>query len=165
MPQAARARSPRMRETRAVLDALDRAIINRLQGDFPLCDEPYAELGRALGVDAATLIARLRKMLDEGVLTRFGPMFQVERMGGRYLLAALAVPEARYEEVAARVNADHAVAHNYRRDHALNMWFVLAVETPEALDQACARLEAATGLAVYAFPKEREFFVEMKLTV
>ncbi|MBL8471554.1 MAG: AsnC family transcriptional regulator [Rhodocyclaceae bacterium] len=160
-------RSAPLPERHAVadLDELDRAIINRLQGDFPLCDEPYAEAARELGVDAGTLIERLRKMLAEGVLTRFGPMFQVERMGGRYLLAAMAVPEAHYDAVAQQVNALDEVAHNYRREHELNMWFVLAVETPAAIADCIARIEVATGLKVYAFPKQREFFVEMKLTV
>ena len=68
--------------------------------------------------------------MHDKTLTRFGPMFQVERMGGAFVLAALAVPEADYERVAELVNALPEVAHNYRREHALNMWFVLATETP-----------------------------------
>jgi hypothetical protein len=31
------------------------------------------------------------------------------------------------------------VAHNYRREHALNMWFVLATETPEGIAACHAR--------------------------
>lgn len=147
------------------LDSVDRAIINALQGGFPLCDEPYRAVATALGLDEAELLARLERLLAERVLTRFGPMFQVERMGGAFVLAALAVPEARYEEVAAQVNALPEIAHNYRREHALNMWFVLATETPHGIDRAIAAIEAATGLTVHAFPKEREYFVEMKLAV
>jgi len=44
------------------------------------------------------------------------------------------------------------------------MWFVLATETQDGIGAAMARIEAATGLPVHAFPKEREYFVEMKLT-
>ena len=43
------------------------------------------------------------------------------------------------------------------------MWFVLATEAREGIADAIARIEAATGLPVFAFPKEREYFVEMKL--
>ena len=72
---------------------------------------------------------------------------------------------ARYfDAVAAQVNALPEVAHNYARDHALNMWFVVATATPEGIDDAIARIEAATGLPVLAFPKEREYFVELRLT-
>jgi siroheme decarboxylase len=145
------------------LDAVDRQIIDKLQGDFPLCERPYAAAAEQLGIDEEELLARLKRLLDARVLTRFGPMVQIERMGGAFVLAALAVPEARYDEVTALVNALPQVAHNYRREHALNMWFVLATETPAGIAEAIARIEQDTGLAVFAFPKEREYFVEMKL--
>ncbi|WP_161493301.1 Lrp/AsnC family transcriptional regulator [Zoogloea sp. LCSB751] len=147
----------------AVLDELDRRIINALQGGFPISDEPYREVAAQLGTTEAELLARLQRLLDARVLTRFGPMFQIERLGGRFVLAALAVPEERFDEVAAAVNALPEVAHNYRREHRLNMWFVLATETPDGIAAATARIEAATGLPVFAFPKLREFFVDMRL--
>lgn len=147
------------------LDAVDRQIIAKMQGDFPLCERPYAAVAEALGILEEDLLGRLQRLLDTRVLTRFGPMMQVERMGGAFVLAALAVPEARYDEVAAQVNALPQVAHNYRREHAFNMWFVLATETPEGIAEAIVRIEGDTGLKVRAFPKEREYFVEMKLAV
>jgi DNA-binding Lrp family transcriptional regulator len=145
------------------LDPVDRQIIDKLQGDFPLCERPYAAAAEGLGITEEELLASLRRLLDAKVLTRFGPMVQIERMGGAFVLAALAVPEARYDEVTALVNALPQVAHNYRREHALNMWFVLATETPAGIADAVARIERDTGLTVFAFPKEREYFVEMKL--
>ena len=145
------------------LDECDRRIINALQGDFPLVDEPYREAAEALGMNEAELLARLQRMLDERILTRFGPMFQIERMGGRFVLAAMRVPEPDYDRIADIVNAFPEVAHNYRSEHAYNMWFVLATEKPEDIAATVARIEAATGHPVAAFPKEREYFVEMKL--
>ncbi len=145
------------------MDELDRAIVNALQGGFPISDEPYREVAEQLGIAEAELIARIERMLETKTLTRFGPMFQVERMGGAFVLAALAVPEADYERVAEQVNALPEVAHNYRREHALNMWFVLATETPEGIASAIGKIERATGLKVYAFPKLKEYFVEMRL--
>jgi hypothetical protein len=61
------------------------------------------------------------------------------------------------------VNGFPEVAHNYRREHSLNMWFVLATERPEGIADVAGRIEAATGLPVHLFPKEKEYFVEMKL--
>lgn len=145
------------------LDAVDRQIIDKLQGDFPICARPYAEVAERLAISEEDLLKRLERMLADKVLTRFGPMFQIERMGGAFVLAALAAPEARYEEVTVLVNALPQVAHNYRREHELNMWFVLATETQDGIAEAIARIERDTGLPVYAFPKEREYFVEMKL--
>lgn len=145
------------------LDETDRALINALQGGFPLCDEPYRAVAEPLGLTESELIARLGSLLERNVLTRFGPMYQIERMGGAFVLAALKVPEDDYERIAAIVNGFAEVAHNYRREHALNMWFVLATETPDGMAEAIRKIEAATGLAVFAFPKEREYFIEMKL--
>ncbi len=145
------------------LDAVDRKLINALQGDFPLVSEPYREVAETLGLTEAKLLRRLDALLERRVLTRFGPMFQIERAGGAFVLAAMKVPEPDFDRVAAQVNAFTEVAHNYRREHVLNMWFVLATATPQGIGEAVAAIEAATGLPVFPFPKEREYFVEMKL--
>ncbi|MCC4115259.1 AsnC family transcriptional regulator [Aromatoleum toluclasticum] len=147
----------------AALDDIDRALINALQGDFPLAQRPFADVGARLGLAEEEVLARLQRLLDARVLTRFGPMFQIERIGGAFCLAAMSVPDATFDRVAAQVNDFPEVAHNYRRGHALNMWFVLATERPDGIADCARRIETATGLPVFLFPKEREYFVEMKL--
>lgn len=146
------------------LDPIDAQLIDRLHGGLPLSERPYADVGADLGLTEEDVLQRLQRLLDSGLLTRFGPLFQIEKAGGQFLLAAIAVPEADFDRVAAQVNALPAVAHNYRRTHQLNMWFVVAGETPEQVNLACRQIEAETGLRVYAFPKEREFFVELRLS-
>jgi DNA-binding Lrp family transcriptional regulator len=152
-----------------VIDAVDRSIIDALQGGFPVCDRPYAAAAAQLGISEEVLLARLQSLLDRKVLTRFGPMFQIERMGGAFVLAAIAVPETDWERVNDAVNAFPEVAHNYRRESdlntPLNMWFVLATETKDGIPATVHKIEAATGLPVYPFPKLKEYFVEMKLSV
>lgn len=145
------------------VDLIDRCLMTRLHGGLPLSDRPFADVAAELGLDEEGLIERLRHLLAQGVLSRFGPLFQIERSGGLFVLAALAVPEPRFAEVTELVNRHTEVAHNYRREHALNMWFVVGAESPAAAEVALARIEAETGLAVQAFPKEREFHVELRL--
>ena len=113
------------------MDALDRRIINELQTGFPVCEYPYRAVAERLGSDEHELIKRIGAMLDDGLLTRFGPMFHAEHMGGALSLCAMRVPEDRFEAVAEMVNAFPEVAHNYQREHEMNMWFVLATETAE----------------------------------
>lgn len=146
-----------------MLDDTDRRIIEALQGDFPLASRPFALAGKALGISEKELIIRLDTLLQTKVLTRFGPMFNIDRMGGKFCLCAMAVPAERFEIVAGIVNAFPEVAHNYEREHAFNMWFVLAAEKPEDIARLCSQITAATGIEVLAFPKEREFFVELKV--
>ena len=147
------------------LDSTDAMLIRRLHGGFPLSDTPYAEVARELGLDEADVLARLHRMLDDGVLSRFGPLFQIERAGGQFVLAAMQVPEERFDAVAEEVNALPEVAHNYRREHRFNMWFVVACATPQHASATCERVQALTGLPVFAFPKEKEFFVELRLPI
>ncbi|HRH89427.1 MAG TPA: Lrp/AsnC family transcriptional regulator [Rubrivivax sp.] len=147
------------------LGPVDARLIERLHGGFALVDRPFAALGAELGLDEDEVLERLRALLARGVLTRFGPLFQIERAGGQFVLAALAVPQDRFEAVTAQVNAHPEVAHNYRREHALNMWFVVAAESSAQAQQVLAAIEAETGLPVAAFPKEREYRVELKLPV
>lgn len=146
------------------MDALDRAIINRLQGGFPLVPRPYAQAAKALGTDESTLLGRLMRMLEAGTLTRFGPMYDVEKLGGAFSLCAIGVPEAEFERVAALVNAHPEVAHNYAREHRLNMWFVLAAAAREDIPRVLDAIRAETGLEVLDFPREREYFIELRLS-
>jgi DNA-binding Lrp family transcriptional regulator len=147
------------------MDELDRAIINTLQGGLAVCERPYLEAAQRLGVTEEALLQRLAQLLQQGTLSRIGPLFQIEKIGGAFTLAALQAPAADYERIAAAVNALPEVAHNYARDHALNMWFVVAAETPDGIARALAKIEHDSGCEVFNFPKLREYFVELKLTV
>ena len=148
-----------MTSAETLLTPTDRAMINRLQRGLPIVPQPYAAVAAELGLSETDLLARLQRLLDTGILSRFGPMFQIERAGGRFTLAAIAVPPERFDEVAAIVNAFPEVAHNYQRTHALNMWFVVATASPQQCADTLRRIEAATGLTVRDMPKDREFRV------
>ena len=102
-------------------------------------------------------------MLHNDLLTRFGPFFDVAAMGGAFCLCAIAVPEDRFDEVCAQVNAHPEVAHNYKRTHRLNMWFVLATETTAGIANTADAIESETGLTVFRFPKLLEFFVGFRV--
>lgn len=144
------------------MDATDKEIVNALQEGFPVSERPYAEAAARLGLGEDELIERLRRLLAEGVLSRFGPMYHAERLGGALTLAAMQVPPADFERVAGIVNAFPEVAHNYARDHALNMWFVLATETPARVGAVIAEIEGATGCRVYNLPKLEEFYIGLR---
>lgn len=146
------------------MDDLDRAILNHLQGGFPVCERPFARAAQELGTDERTLISRIERLLADGTLTRFGPLYDAERLGGAFTLCAMRVPRADFERVAALVNAHPEVAHNYEREHELNLWFVLAAGAREEIPQTIRRIEAETGIAVIDLPRFEEYFIEFKLS-
>lgn len=147
------------------MDALDRQIVNALQDGFPICERPFAEAGARLGVTEEELIARLARLLEAGTLSRFGPLYHAERLGGALSLAAMQVEPADLERVAAEVNAFPEVAHNYARAHDFNVWFVLATETAERIPEVIAEIERRTGYRVYDMPKLEEYFVGLRIEV
>lgn len=147
------------------MDATDRAIINALQGGFPICDSPYAHVAGQLGISEQEILQRLQKMQAQHLITRFGPLYHAERMGGALSLVAMSIPAEDFDRVAKQVNAHDEVAHNYARDHQLNMWFVLATETEAQLQDTLKRIAAETGYPVYNMPKEKEFYLNLRFTV
>ena len=108
-------------------------------------------------------MARVEALLAGGTLSRFGPLFQIERLGGRFVLAAMQVPEAALDRAVAIVNAHREVAHNYERAHRFNLWFVVAAEDRAAIAPLLSRIEAETGYPVLDLPREEEFFVGLEL--
>jgi len=145
------------------LDDIDRRIVNRLQGGLSICERPFAEAASELGIVETDLLERLRRLISNGVLSRFGPMFDASRIGGGLTLCAMAVPAAEFDQVAAIVNSFPEVAHNYERDHRFNMWFVLATETPERAGEVANEIERLTNIKVLNLPKLEEYFIGMKV--
>lgn len=145
------------------LDDIDRALVNALQDDLPLDHRPFAPLAEKLGITEQALLDRVKALRETGVLTRFGPFFDAAAMGGAFCLCAMDVPADRFDEVNDKVNAHPEVAHNYERDHKLNMWFVLACETADGIHDIADRIEDETGLPVFRFPKLQEFFIGFRV--
>jgi len=145
------------------MDAIDKKIINYLQGGFPVCDSPYLEVAEQLGLTEQALINRIKCLLDTGLLSRFGPLYHAEEMGGALTLAAVKAPQQQFDQIAEIINAFPEVAHNYQRSHELNMWFVIATDLTERLTEVIQEIEQKTGLSVYNMPKIKEYFVGLKL--
>jgi DNA-binding Lrp family transcriptional regulator len=147
------------------MDSVDARLVNCLQEGLPVCPRPFDDVAASLGLSVEELLLRVQRLLDNKVLTRFGPMFNAENLGGALSLCAMQVPLDRYDEVADLVNAFTEVAHNYERDHLLNMWFVIATERPEQAGAVLGEIEQATGCQVYDMPKQEEFYIGLKLAV
>lgn len=144
-------------------DDIDAKLINYLQDGFPICDRPYLQVANELSLTESDVLERLKTLLENGTLTRFGALYNAERIGGALTLAALKVPEIDFENVSKIVNAFPEVAHNYARNHELNMWFVVATETPQQLAETLEKITQQTGLPVFNMPKINEYFVGLKL--
>jgi DNA-binding Lrp family transcriptional regulator len=127
------------------MDAVDQQLLNEMQDRFPLVHDPYAALGRTLDMHEADVIARIAGMHDTGVVRQVSPIFDTKAIGYNTSLVAMRVPKARLQDAAAIVNAHPGVSHNYRRTHAFNMWFTIAVPPGSDLQAHVDALHAAAG--------------------
>ncbi|MCP5160795.1 MAG: AsnC family transcriptional regulator [Hahellaceae bacterium] len=141
------------------MDEIDRTIIRELQYGFPITDSPFAEVASRLGLSEAELLDRITRLREDNTLTRFGPMYQIERLGGAFSLAAMSVPAEAFDQIAEIVNQLPEIAHNYERNHELNMWFVIATESVEGVSEVVDKLEQLTGYKVFNMPKLEEYYV------
>ncbi len=147
------------------MDDIDRAIINALQDGIEITERPFQAPATVLGISEDELLVRLQQLLDDGTLSRFGPLYNADAMGGAFTLAAMSVPDQDFDRTVEAVNAFPEVAHNYRRDHRFNMWFVVATSSAQRLDEVIAVIEQKTGFPVASFPKQEEYFLRLRLGV
>lgn len=106
-----------------VLDDLDRRLIVATQAGLPLVSRPYDLLGEQLGVAAAEVQARLRRMLDSGLIRRIGAVPNHYAIG--YTANGMSVWDVADDQVdalGATVGALDFVTHCYRRPRSLPDW-------------------------------------------
>ncbi len=152
-----------MPSTELNISELERKFINNFQGNFPLQKRPFLAAAKQLNCSEDILIRTVKTLKNNKILSRFGPLYDAAELGGGLTLAAMSVPEERYKIITELVNAYPEVAHNYQREHKLNMWFVLATETPVEIIKILSSIEKTTGLPVYNFPKQQEFYIGLWL--
>ena len=141
-------------------DPINRTLLDRYQRDFPLTAEPYAVIAGELGLEERQVIARLDALKQSGAISRIGAVVAPHRAGWS-TLAAMAVPKDHLEETAALVSALPEVNHNYEREHAFNLWFVVTGEDKDHVARVLCNISERTGLDVLDLPLEQAFHIDL----
>ena len=139
---------------------LEQRLLNEFQQGMPLTPSPYADIAKQLGVYETTVLETLKRLQTEGVISRVGAVFRPNRIGAS-TLAAIAVPAAKLEEVAAIVNEFAEVNHNYEREHRFNLWFVVVAGDEEQLQTVLSEIEQRCGYLVLDLPLLNEHFIDL----
>lgn len=142
------------------LKQLDKQLLNDFQKGLPLTPTPYRDMAKRLGVDEDTIIARLKILVDKGMISRIGPVFRVNGVGVS-TLAAMSVPEQRLEEVAKLINNYTEVNHNYEREHEFNLWFVVTARDAAELDRVIKAMELRTGFEIMVLPMQKAYHIDL----
>ena len=141
------------------LDGPGRQLLDAVQRELPLTGRPWAEIGRGLGLSGEEVLARLRRLREEGVVRKLGPVISARKVGLRAAtLVAMKVPSKRLSEIVGIINGYDEVSHNYERDHLYNVWFTLTAPDRESLSQLLSEIHMRTGIPeedVLNLPTER----------
>ncbi len=142
------------------LDDTDQQLINHFQRHLPVCERPYLEMARHLGISEQEVIERLQSLQSRDVVSRVGPVFDHSQAGAS-LLAAVAAPEGQTDLVAARINRAPGVNHNYAREHTYNLWFVMTAPDNDILEESLDELEQELKLPILRLPMVESYHIDL----
>ena len=149
-----------MTDITSSFSALEKRLLNDFQHDLLLSATPYADIAVQLGVSENEVLNTLRKLQDEGVISRVGPVFTPNRIGVS-TLAAMSIPAQELECVARIISAFPEVNHNYEREHEYNLWFVVTASSEEHLEIVLHEIEQHAKYPLMSLPMLEDYFIDL----
>ncbi|QHI68602.1 siroheme decarboxylase subunit beta [Tichowtungia aerotolerans] len=141
--------------------AVENRILTQLQRGVELVSRPF----QTLEIPEAKVLALLHEAQSDGLLRRFGGIFDARHLGYKSILCALDVPDELLEEKAAIISNHLGVTHCYERlpvgdgDYP-NLWFTLAMLEDE-FNSGFAKLREELGLELSQLPAIRRFKIDV----
>lgn len=142
------------------LSALERALAEGWQRGLPVVPAPFAAIADRLSVGEQAVLDALAAMRGRGVLSRVGPVFRPRALGTS-TLAAIAVPPERLDAVAAEVSRRPEVNHNYSRENAINLWFVVTAADEAQLRATLDGIARDCALPVLSLPLVESYHLDL----
>ena len=136
-----------------VPSAEDRALLSAIEDGLPLVSRPYAQVAEELGRREGEVIEALRRLIDGGVISRFGYVVRHRKLGFRAnAMVVWDVPDERVDAVAAGFAARPCVTLCYRRPRRLprwpyNLFCMIHGRARSQVERQIAELNAAAGTA------------------
>jgi len=143
-----------------MMEDIQRRLLDAYQKQMPVSPTPYADIARELGVSEDAVLAALKEMTENGMVSRVGPVFRPGTIGNS-TLAAMAVPASQLERVAALVNTYPEVNHNYEREHRLNLWFVITAGSEKRIQEILDDIEERTSIPVMSLPMQEAYHIDL----
>lgn len=143
-----------------MLDDIDQKLLQSYQRDFPLTENPFQEIGATLGIAEEEVIKRYQRLLDDGFISRIGPLVNHAKVGASTLVAIAAAPDT-IETSAEIINSFAEINHNYLREHRYNLWFVVTAKDEARMHTVIAEIESRTGCEALVLPMIKSFYIDL----
>lgn len=106
-----------------IIDNMDRVLLWQLEPGLPLVPRPYEAIGQAIGLSENEVIARLKNLVGNGVIRRFGVVVRHHEVGySANAMVVWDVPDEQLADAVARLTACPEVTLCYRRPRCLPDW-------------------------------------------
>ena len=129
------------------LDQIDKKILQLMQDDFPLEQEPWLEISKRLEISQSDVITRLNRLIEAGAIVKIGPIVDSSKIGLKSAtLVAMRVPKDQIDDIARVINQYNNVSHNYEREDEYNVWFTLAASNSNELAKTLEEIKQKTGI-------------------
>lgn len=152
------------------LTEIESKLLNRLQEEVPLVERPFDQIGREIGLDETQTLSLMQQLKegDRPIIRQISAIFDTRALGYRSSLVAARIEADRIDEAAAVINAHPGVSHNYKRNHAYNLWYTIAVppDSRLGLEQTVEKLHRQSGaLQTRLMPTLKLFKIGVKLNL
>jgi len=105
------------------LDKQDIILLQNTQNGIELVDNPFKMIGNNIGLSEEDVISKLKKLIDEGVIRRFGASINNRKAGIiANAMVVWKIPESRVEEIGELFSKNEYVTHCYTRTIIPGRW-------------------------------------------
>lgn len=133
---------------------LEKKVIAIIQGDIPISERPYRDIGEMIGEDEQTVIEVMRGLSEKGLIRRYGATLRHQKSGyTANVMVAWQVNEDRIHDVGRRMAEHEAVSHCYRRDPdekwPYNLYTMIHAHDREGCHAIARELSQSPGVKDY----------------
>ena len=148
------------------LDDIDKAIVNRIQSEFPITSRPYLAVANELGLTEKEVLDRVARLRKSGIFRRIGGNFVPGKLGFVSTLCAAKVPADEIDHFARIVNRYPGVTHNYQRDHQYNVWFTFIAPSMDEIEANLKKIAEDSGVTdILNLPATKVFKINAQFDV
>jgi DNA-binding Lrp family transcriptional regulator len=146
----------------------ERRIVQVLQHDLALVEEPFREVARQCELDVEALLTGAQELLQRKIMRRFAAILNHRKAGYTgNVMAAWPVPEAKVEAIGLHMAQFRAVSHCYQRpaypEWPFTLFTMVHQKSREACEETVAAISRETGISDYAMLWTTREFKKVRL--
>jgi len=145
------------------LTTQDKKLLNLVQSDFPLVEQPFEALGQKLGISEEHALQQVRNLKEGSIIRHIGAIFDSRRLGYQSVLMAMHIVPEQLDTQARVISGHYWVSHSYARDHHYNLWLTLSLHPDQNLDDIAESLNIIPGVeGMIILPALRMFKIDAR---